>query len=167
MRVAVPWIVLTASAIVSPMAQAKDIVVVHDSVQVNSTDNVTDIVCAFCTVRLDGPIKGDLVTAFADVEVAPGVSVDGDFVSAFTHLRMANGSSIGQDMVYFGGEQQIAPSANIEKDRVGVPQVIAVLLLLIPLCFIAGMIYLIIFIIRRLVRGPEPRFPYPPPGYPR
>lgn len=158
-------LILTIVAVVlfPSSMQARDLVGFHQTWHVHPDEDVTDVVCAFCTVTLDGPIQGDLVTAFSDVTVAPGVTIGRDAVSAFTDLKLQDKSEIEHDLVYFGGNQEFASTAQIGNDRVGISQEPAMFLVLIPFLILAAMIYGLALLIRRLVRGPEPRYPYPPP----
>src|SRR6187402_541886 len=128
-----------------------------------SGEEANDVVCAFCTIKIDGPIHGDLVTAFSDVTVADNTELGKDTVTAFTDLHFGENVTVGKDLVAFGSFGELPASTVVHGDRVVIPAWLAFLFALIPFAIPAGIIYLII----RLVRGRQTYAYVPPPGYPR
>ncbi|ADV81362.1 hypothetical protein [Terriglobus saanensis] len=142
---------------------ARDRVGAFTTFKIAAGNDANDVVCAFCTITIEGPIHGDLVTAFSDVTVADNTEIGKDTVTAFTDLHFGENVTIGKDLVAFGSFGDLPASTVVHGDRVVVPAWLAFLFALIPFAIPAGIIYLIV----RLVRGRQTYAYVPPPGYPR
>jgi len=165
--VVLPLLVL----LVAPLqAHARDLVsfggtLVVPSSQDSGGNSIQDVVCAFCTIEVHGPINGDLVTAFSSVKVDSNLAIGGDAVSAGTHLTLGEDVAIRKDLVFFGGQLDIPSSVGVNGDRVVMDGTIWTLVLLAPFLIILGLVWLFIWFIVWLVRRNR-QYAYPPPGYP-
>ena len=125
----------------------------HDHVSFGSTITVDegetagDIVCAFCNVRVNGDVAGDMVTFFGHVEVGEGRSISGDEVVFGGHLVLKKDAELRKDLVLFGGDLEQDPSASVRGDRVvfagGGWLLVCLLPLLLPICFIWFVVWLV------------------------
>jgi len=99
---------------------------------------VHDAVCFFCSVNVEGEVKGDVVVFFgaihlsgsADkdvvnffggVEAGEGATIGKDLVSIFGLVRLGRDVSIGHDLVALLGSYHAADSVNVGNDRVVQP----------------------------------------------
>lgn len=144
-----------------PLAHARDIVAFHQTVRINSEDDVKDLVCAFCTIHIDGEVHGDLVTAFSNVQFERSAEIEGDAVSAFDEFRFKGDNRIHRDMVSFGSKVDAEGPYQVSGDRVSVPDFVAYLVLIAPFAILAGIVWFIVKLVQR-----RRRYAYPPPGYP-
>ena len=116
-----------------------------------------DIACVFCDVHVHGDVKGDVAVAFGDLEVDPGHQISGDVAfDGWPHPDWATAASIGGDLAVVGLLRE-GEDVNIAGSRAVLPAA----LLLAPILLLAGVIWLIVFLVRRSRYRPT----YPP-GYP-
>lgn len=146
----------------APLAHARDIVSFGRTEWISSTDQVDDIVCAFCTIHIDGQVHGDVVTAFSRIEFGPEVQVSGDVVTAFSRSQFKGDNRINGDMVSFGSNIEALGSLIVAGDRVSMPGIVAWLILAAPFAFAAFIVWLIVKLVQR-----RRSYAYPPlPGHP-
>jgi hypothetical protein len=167
-----PFLALLALLAAPLQAHARDLVSFGSTVVVPSTasqdssgNSIQDVVCAFCTVEVHGPIQGDLVTAFSSVKVDSNLTIGGDAVSAGTNLTLGEDVAIHKDLVFFGGRLEIPSSVGVNGDRVVMDGTVWTLVLLAPFLIMLGLVWLFVWFIVWLVRRNR-RYAYPPPGYP-
>jgi|GEM_PF-1984627 len=141
---------------------ARDRVGAFTTVEVRADEDIKDVVCAFCTVVLHGPIRGDLVTAFSDVTLASETEIGKSAVSAFTHFQAGENVSIAKDFVAFGSSGYSTGNLHVRGDSIAVPAFLAMLEVALPFCIL----YFVAWLIVRLIRGRR-TYSEPPPGYPR
>jgi hypothetical protein len=131
-----------------------------DTITIDDSHPAGDIVCAFCTIRIQGDHSGDLVSFFGDVQVDNNHTLSGDSVVFGGRLGLGDQTQMHGNLVLFGGELSQAPTANISGDRVVFAGTGWLLVLLSPLLIPIGLIWLIVHLVRRQ----RYRFPsYPPP----
>lgn len=131
-------------------------------------ETVSDVACAFCSVHLKGDVTGDVAVAFGSITVDPGHSISGDTAILGGDLNLGAGASVHGDTAIMAGNANLAEGASINGSRAVVPQPIGTLILLTPLFFLVGIIWLIVYFVRRRryrypVYPPGPGFPPPPP----
>ncbi|MBB5318236.1 polymer-forming cytoskeletal protein [Tunturibacter empetritectus] len=116
-----------------------------------------DIACAFCTVRVHGEVKGDIATFLGSVVVDSGRTISGDVASLGGDLEMGQDASVGGDVAIAAGDLKLGDGAAIHGQRTVLPGRLWLLLPLAPFLILAGLIWLIVSIVRRN------RYPYPVP----
>jgi hypothetical protein len=119
-----------------------------------------DIACAFCSVHLHGDVTGDVAVAFGSVTVDPGHSIAGDTAILEGDLNLGEGSAVNGDLAILAGTDRLGEGAAVHGSRAVIPQPLGTLVLLSPLLFLAGLIWLIVYIVRRS----SYRFPVYPQG---
>lgn len=119
-----------------------------------------DIACAFCSVHLHGDVTGDVAVAFGSVTVDPGRTIAGDTAILEGDLNLNEGSTVNGDLAILAGMDRLGDGAAVHGSRAVIPQPLGTLVLLSPLLFLAGLIWLIVYIIRRS----SYRFPVYPQG---
>ena len=121
-----------------PAARAdRDVAKVGQDIVIPEGETAGDIACAFCSVRVHGDVKGD-------VALMAG------------HVRLGDSSRIGGDLAVVGLLRE-GEDVNVRGSRAVLPAA----LLLAPVLLLAGVIWLIVFLVRRSRYRPT----YPP-GYP-
>ena len=116
-----------------------------------------DIACAFCTVRVHGEVKGDIATFLGSVVVDSGRTISGDVASLGGDLVLGQDATVGGDVAIAAGDLKLADGAVIHGEQKILPGRLWLLLPLTPFLILAGLIWLIVSIVRRN------RYPYPIP----
>ena len=119
-----------------------------------------DIACAFCSVRIHGDVRGDVAVAFGSVSVDSGHRISGDTAVFGGNLNLADGAEVGGDVAVAAGQANLAPGAAIRGSSSILPGRIWLLVPFIPLLVLIGIIWLIVYLVRRS----RYRFPVYPSG---
>jgi hypothetical protein len=118
-------------------------------INVAEGETVSDVACAFCSVHLRGGVTGDVAVAFGSVTVEPGHSIAGDAAILEGDLNLGESSTVNGDLAILAGSANLAEGAAIHGLRAVVPQPIGTLILLAPFLMFGGLIWLIVYLVRR------------------
>lgn len=160
-----------------PAHADRDAVQFFQNITVTPDMSAHDVVCFFCSARVDGEVRGDIVVFFGNVRingqahhdvvnffgrttVTDNSAIDHDLVNFFGGIRLGENAHVGRDMVCFFGGVHAPGSASVGGDRVNIPALI----------FYGPVIFLILVIwrIAHEVRARQRRqwlaggYPYPP-----
>lgn len=130
------------------------------TIDVPEGESAGDIACAFCSVHIRGEATGDVAVFMGSVTVEPGHSIAGDTAIAGGDLNLGEGASVNGDVAIVAGDAKLAEGAMIHGSRAILPPPLGTLLLLSPLLILAGIIWLIVYLVRRS----RYRFPAYPQG---
>jgi hypothetical protein len=128
---------------------AEDRVSVGSDITIADGESAGDIACAFCTVRVHGEVRGDIATFFGSVKVDEGRNISGDVASLGGDLEMGQDASIGGDVAIAAGEVRLGSGAAIRGQQTILPGRLWLLLPFAPLVFLVGLIWLVVYIVRR------------------
>jgi hypothetical protein len=128
---------------------AQDRVGVGTDIVIADGESAGDIACAFCTVRIHGDVRGDIATLLGTVTVDAGRNIAGDVASLGGDLVMGQDASVGGDVAIAAGETKLASGAAIRGEQMVLPGRIWLLLPFAPLLILAGLIWLVVYIVRR------------------
>lgn len=120
-----------------------------------------DATCFGCSIYVRGQVNGDATTFGGSIVLEEGASVTGDVTTFGGEIRAQAGSSALGDATVFGGHLRRDPEAKIGGDVTsfgGFGWFIVILAL--PLLFLAGIVALIVWLVRRGRSSPVP--PYVP-----
>jgi hypothetical protein len=138
------------SGVSSAFAKSSDDhVTMGGDITVNEGETAGDIACVFCTVRVHGEVSGDVAVLFGKVMVDPGQSISGDVAALGADLNLGEGSTVNGDVAIAAGNARLAPGATIRGDRMILPSGAWLLLPLAPLLILAGLIWLVVWLVRR------------------
>jgi hypothetical protein len=133
-------------------------------------DTAGDIACAFCSVHVHGEVTGDVAVAFGSVTVDPGRTIFGDAAIFKGDLNLAEGSTVHGDLAIMGGSAHLADGATVNGSQSVVPEPAGTLMLLAPFVILIGLIWLIVYLVRRnryrFPAYPQGRGIQPPPPPP-
>jgi hypothetical protein len=118
-------------------------------ITVSEGETVGDVACAFCSVHLHGDVTGDVAVAFGSVTVEPGHSIAGDTAIVGGDLNLGEGSVVNGDLAVMAGNANLAEGAAIHGSRAVVPPPIGTLILLSPFLVLGGLVWLIVYLVRR------------------
>jgi len=133
---------------------------VGDDITISEGETAADVACAFCSVHVHGEVTGDVAVAFGDITVDPGKSIGGDVAALGGNLNLGAGSWVKGDVAIAAGDVMTADGATIHGSRAVAPSKIWLLLPFAPLLILAGLIWLIVWVVRRN----RYQFPAYPPG---
>lgn len=103
-----------ASAI--PARADRDAVQFGSNINVPADTSVHDAVCFFCSINVQGEVRGDIVVFFGNVHLAG--RANHDVVNFFGKVSAEDNASVHQDMVSMFGSVRLGENATIGKDLV-------------------------------------------------
>jgi hypothetical protein len=120
-----------------------------NDITVSEGETVGDVACAFCSVRIHGNVKGDVAVLFGSVAVDSSQAISGDVAILGGDLNLAEDGKVGGDVAIAGGRAYLASDAMIHGSRAILPGRLWVLLPFAPLLILIGIIWLIVYLVRR------------------
>jgi hypothetical protein len=130
-------------------SSSQDRVGVGTDIVIADGESAGDIACAFCTVRVHGDVRGDIATFLGTVTVDADRNIAGDVASLGGDLVMGPDASVGGDVAIAAGETKLASGAAIRGEQTVLPGRIWLLLPFAPLIILVGVIWLIVYVVRR------------------
>jgi hypothetical protein len=128
---------------------AEDRVSVGSDITIADGESAGDIACAFCTVRVHGEVRGDIATFLGSIKVDEGRNISGDVASLGGDLELGQDASVGGDVAIAAGETKLGSGAAIRGQQTILPGRLWLLLPFAPLLFLVGLIWLVVYIVRR------------------
>jgi hypothetical protein len=127
------------------------------NITVGPDENVSEITCFGCSVRIRGHVDGDVTTFGGSIVLEDGAEVSGDTTSFAGEIRLDEGVKVDGDVTAFAGNIRRAPSASVGGDvtNMGGPGWI-LLIFVLPLVLFAAFVAFIIWLIRRLLQPSVP-----------
>jgi len=164
---AVLLVLIATSAFAKGKHNGNDRTSFGSDITIAEGETAADIACAFCSVHLRGDVTGDVAVAFGSITVEPGHTISGDTAILEGDLNLGEGSNVNGDLAILAGSDRLAEGAAVHGSRAVVRQPLGTLILLSPLLILGGIIWLIVFLVRRN-RYRFPVYPqgqrvYPPP----
>lgn len=122
---------------------------VGDDITVSAGDYVTEVTCVFCSVHIHGDVKGNVAVVFGSVMLDAGHSIGGNVAVVGGDLNMGAGAEVGGNVALVAGDTNLAPGAEIHGSRAWLPSHAWLLAPLSPLLLFIGIIWLIVYLVRR------------------
>jgi Polymer-forming cytoskeletal len=127
----------------------------HD-IFVGPGEELTEVACFGCNVRIRGKIQGDATTFGGNIVVEDQGEVGGDLTTFAGDVRLDNGAKTGA-LTVFAGRVHRDPGATVNGDVTAFSgSVWLVVLFGLPLVLLGGFIALIVFLIRRFTHPGVP-----------
>jgi hypothetical protein len=128
----------------------------HD-ITVGPEEDVSEVTCFGCSVRVRGRVAGDVTTFGGAIVVEDQGQVGGDLTSFGGNLRLEKEANIGGDVTIFGGRIHRDDSAKIGGDVSTFSGRFWLLLIFgLPFVILGGFIALIVWIVRMVTRREAP-----------
>ncbi len=127
-----------------------DRVGVFSTIVISEERPAADVVCAFCSVRVEGDVHGDLAVLFSTVTVSEGRTISGDVATLFSTLVLGEGARIDGDLATLFGTASLAESAHVGGDRAVLASGLGFAVILAPLLILVGTIWLLVWVVRRV-----------------
>lgn len=127
----------------------------HD-IFVGPDEEVTEVTCFGCNVRIRGKIQGDATVFGGNILVEDQGQIGGDTTCFGGDVRLDKGSS-AHDVTVFAGRLHRDPAATVEGDVTAFSGALWLVLIFgLPLVLLGAFIALIVFLIRRFTRPGVP-----------
>jgi hypothetical protein len=140
----------------------KDRASLGNDIIVGPDETVGDVACAFCSVYLHGDAKGDVAVFMGNVILDKDHTISGDLAVFGGDVNVADDATINGDLAVFAGNLNLSPDAAVHGSRSVFGGRIWLLAALAPFLILAGIIWLIVWLIRRS----RDRAAYARQGYP-
>jgi len=154
-------VLLAAALMAAASAESKpDRTQVGHDISVGPDEEVSEVTCFGCSVRIRGHVSGDATTFGGSIVVDDHGEVGGDATTFGGDIRLNKEVSVHGDVTVFGGRIRRDPAAVIGGDvtNMGGPGWI-VLIFALPLAFVGLFVALVIWLIMRLLRPATPPAP--------
>jgi hypothetical protein len=132
---------------------------VGNDITIAEGDTAGDVACVFCFVHVHGDVRGDVAVLFGKIEVDPGHKIGGDVAALGADLKLGEGATVGGDVAIAAGDANLAPGAMIHGSRMVLSNRIWLLLPFAPILILVGLIWLIVYFVRRS-RYQFPAYPH-------
>lgn len=120
-----------------------------NDITINEGQTAGDVACMFCDVHVRGDVKGDVAVMFGKVDVDPGRSISGDVAALGADLNLGPGATVGGDLAIAAGDVNAGPGARVHGSSTVLPGRIWLLVPFVPLLFVIGLVWLIVYLVRR------------------
>ena len=152
-------LVVLAAMLISSQAFAKggsDYTQFGHDIRIAQDQKATEITCFACSVYVRGQVSGDITTFGGNVVLDQGAMVAGEITSFWGDVRADDDTKIAGDVSVFGGRLRRQPTTMIAGEvTIFQSRALVYLILLSPFIVLAGIIALIIWLVRRN-RRPSP-----------
>lgn len=126
----------------------------HD-IRIGEDQKADEVTCINCSVYVRGQVSGDITTIHGNVVLEGNGMIAGEVATILGDLRLDDGTQIAGDVAVIGGKIRRPPTARIAGDVTVLQGKSWVLLMLLsPFLILAGIIALIVWLVRR--RRPAP-----------
>jgi len=120
-------------------------------------EEVADVTCFACSVRVRGHIGGDVTTFGGSIVVEDDGQIAGDTTSFAGDVRLDKGVKVAGDITVFGGRLERDATATVGGDVTNFRGTgWLVLIFGLPLAILGAFVALIFWLVRRLMRPATP-----------
>ncbi len=128
----------------------------HD-ITVGPDDQVSDVTCFGCSVRVRGRVSSDVTTFGGSIILEDKAQVNGDATAFGGNIHMDDGVKVGGDVTLFGGRLRRDPTATVGGDVTAFTGGLWMLLIFgLPLLFLGAFVALIVWLVRLVTRHSVP-----------
>src|ERR1700751_4077865 len=128
-----------------------------NNITVGPTDEVADLTCFGCSIRIRGLVAGDVTTFGRSIAIEDQAQVAGDVTSFGGNLRLEKAVKLSGDVTVFGGTVDRPPGATIAGDVTTFSGRGWILLIFVlPFVMLGMFIAFVIWLIQRLRRPAVP-----------
>jgi hypothetical protein len=140
---------LLASALPVFAKGSEDRASVGNDITITEGETAGDIACLFCAVHVHGDVRGDVAVMFGRIDVDAGHRIAGDVAALGADMNLGEGATVGGDVAIAAGDANLGPGAMIHGSRMVLSNRIWLLLPFAPLLILIGLIWLIVYLVRR------------------
>jgi hypothetical protein len=137
--------------------EGRDRTQVGSNISVAPNEEVGEVTCFGCSVRVRGQVSGDVTTFGGTIVIEDQGQVGGDLTTFGGGIRLGKEVTVNGDVTVFGGRIQRDPAATVGGDvtTMGGPGWV-LLIFVAPIVVLGLFVALIVWVIRRLLRRALP-----------
>ncbi|HTS37999.1 MAG TPA: polymer-forming cytoskeletal protein [Candidatus Solibacter sp.] len=125
-------------------------------------EEVGEVSCFVCSIRIRGHVNGDVAAFLGSVTVEDQGEIGGDLAVFAGSLRLENAAKVGGDTAIFGGRLRRDPGASIGGSVATFSGPFWMLLIFVlPIAAFGLFVFFVIWLIRRLTRPALPIAAHP------
>jgi hypothetical protein len=119
-------------------------------VRIGADQKAADVTCFNCSVYVEGQVAGEITTFHGNIILQDGAMVGGELTAMLGDVRLGNDTRVAGELTVLGGKLRRPPTASVAGDVTVMEGAAWVyLMLLTPLIILAGVIALIVWLVRR------------------
>jgi cytoskeletal protein CcmA (bactofilin family) len=146
-----------ACSTVSLAKEAHAYTQVGHNISIGPGEEVNELTCFGCSIRIRGHVAGDVTTFGGSVVIEDQAEVGGDVTTFAGDITLDRTASVGGDVAVFGGQLRRESQARVSGDVTTMGgRGWVVLILFAPLMMLGLFIALVVWIIQRLRRPAVP-----------
>jgi len=148
---------LTLSSAALAQESARDRTHFGTDINIGPNEQVGDITCFGCSVRVRGHVASDVTVFLGSVIIQDQGEVGGDVTDFGSGVRLEKGVKVGGDVTAFGGPVRRDPAASVGGDVTNFSSGIWLFLIFgLPFVVFGAIVALIVWVVRRLMRPAVP-----------
>ena len=127
------------------------------NINVGPNEEVAEVTCFGCSVRVQGHVAGDVTTFGGSVTVEDQGEIGGDVTTFGGNLRLYKEGTVNGDASVFGGRLNRDPSATVKGSVTNMAGAGWIFVIFVaPFVVLGLIIWFVVWIIRRLLRSSVP-----------
>ena len=155
------WLLFVVTAAATAFAGgAQDRTQVGHNISIGPGEEVSDVTCFGCSIRVRGHVSSDVTALGGSIIVEDEGQIGGDATAIGGGIRLNGGVTVHGDVTAIGGRLRRDPAATIQGDvsNLAGPGWIALIILvaLLPFVLFGLFVALLVWLIRRLLRPASP-----------
>jgi hypothetical protein len=125
-------------------------------IRIGADQKAADVTCFNCNIYVDGQVGGEITTIRGNIVLQDGAMVGGEVTALLGDVRLGEDSKIAGELTVLGGKLRRPATASVAGDVTVMEGTAWIyILVLTPFLFLAGVIALIVWLVRRR-RNPAP-----------
>lgn len=126
----------------------------HD-IRIGPDQKAGEVTCFNCSVYVQGQVAGEITTFHGNIVIEEDGMVGGEVTALLGDVRLSDGAKIAGELTVLGGKLRRPPTASVAGNVTVMEGAVWFYLMVVtPFLFLAGLIALIVWLVRR--RRPAP-----------
>jgi hypothetical protein len=127
------------------------------NINIGPNDQVSELTCVFCSVRVSGQVAGDITVVAGNVVIEDQAQIAGDITAVGGDVRLDHGVKVAGDATVVGGDLRRDPQAIVSGDVTSVGgHGWAIPILLSPFIILGLFVALVVWLVQRTRRPAVP-----------
>src|SRR5215475_5668684 len=119
-------------------------------IHISADQKAADVTCFNCNIYVDGQVGGEITAIHGNIVLQDGAMVGGEVTDLLGDVRLGEDSKIAGELTVLGGKLRRPASASVAGDVTVMEGAAWVYIMVLgPFVFLAGLIALIIWLLRR------------------
>lgn len=146
-------LLFTAASIAALAEDSHDRTQFRRDITIGPNEEVTEVTCFGCSVRVRGRVAGDVTTFGGSIQIEDEGEVNGDVTTFAGGLRLDGTAKVDGDVTVFGGKLRRDSSSSVGGDVTNFGSGFWVFLIFgLPLMVLGAVIALVVWLVRLMLR---------------